>query len=85
MGLDSAVWCLDSAVRGLDSAVVKALACHRCNPGSNPVVGMWQGSDRLSKVGGFLRVLRFPPPRMTTERQHSRLRDRVDKVFELSV
>ena len=27
-------------VRGLDSAVVNALACRRCDPGSNPGVGM---------------------------------------------
>ena len=70
---------------GLDSAVVSALACHRCDPGSNPGVCMWQGSGRPSKVGGFPRVLRFPPPRMTTERQHPRLRERVYKFFELSV
>ena len=47
--------------------LVSALACHRCDPGSNPGVGMWQGSCGLtSKVGGFPQVLRFPPPRMTT-------------------
>ena len=49
------------------SAVVNALGCHRCDPGSNPGVGMWQGSCRPSKVGGFPRVLWFPPLRMTTE------------------
>ena len=70
---------------GLDSAVVSALVCHRCDPGSNPDVRMWQGSGRPSKVGGFPRVLRFPPPRMTTEHQHPRLRERVYKFFELSV
>ena len=48
-------------------------------------VCMWQGSGRLSKVGGFLRVLRFPPPRMTTECQHPRLRECIFKFFELSV
>ena len=53
--------------------------------GSNPGVRMWQGSGRPSKVGGFPRVLRFPPPCMTTERQHSLLRERVYKFFELSV
>ena len=36
-------------------------------------------------AGGFPRVLRFPPPRMTIERQHPRLRERVYKFFELSV
>ena len=51
--------------------VVNALACHRCDPGSNPGIGMWPGSGRSSKVGG---CLRFPPPRMITERQHPRLR-----------
>ena len=33
--------------------MVKALAGHRCDTGSNPGVGMWQGSGRLSKVGDF--------------------------------
>ena len=70
---------------GLDSAVVSVLACHRCDPGSNPGVHMWQGSGRQSKVGGFPRVLRFPPPRMTTERQHPCFQERVYKFFELSV
>ena len=70
-------------LRGLDSAVVSALACHRCDPGSNPGARMWQGSGsgRPSKVGGFAPVLGFPPPRMTTERQHPRLRERVYKFF----
>ena len=71
--------------RDLDNAVVKALACHRCDPGSNPGVSMWQGKGRPSKVGGFPRGLRFPPPRMTTERHHPRLRERVFKFYELSV
>ena len=64
-----------TSIWGLDSAVVNALACH---PGSNPGVGMWQGSGLPSKVGGFPRVLRFPPPHMTTERQHPRLREVTD-------
>ena len=51
----------------LDSAVVNTLACHRCDPGLNPGVGMWQGSGCPSKVCGFPWVLRFPPPYMTTE------------------
>ena len=75
----------EHVVWGLDSAVVSALACHHCDPVSNPGVRMWQGSGRPSKVGGFPRVLRFPPQRMTTERQHPRLRERVYKFFELSV
>ena len=50
---------LDSTIP-LDSAVVSALACRRCDPGSNPGVRMWQGGGRPSKVGGFPRVLRFP-------------------------
>ena len=33
--------------------MVNALACHRCDLESNPGVGMWQGSGRPSKVGGF--------------------------------
>ena len=33
-------------LRGLDSAEVSALACHPCDPGSNPGVRMWQGSGR---------------------------------------
>ena len=57
---------------GLDSAVVNALACHRCDSGLNPGVGMWQGSASPSKVGGYPRVLRFLP-------------QRVYKFFELSV
>ena len=46
--------------------MVNALACHRCDPGSNlgVRVGMWQGSGRPSKVGGFPGVLRYPPSRM---------------------
>ena len=44
------------------------------SPGSNPGVGMWQGSGRPSRVSaGFIRVLRFPPPRMIAKRQHPRL------------
>ena len=65
---------------GLDSAVNKALACHCCDPGLNPGVGMLQGSGRPSKVGGFPQVFWFPP-----ESQHLRLRERVCKFFELSV
>ena len=38
---------------GLDSAVVSALACHRCDPGSNPAVRMWQGSGRPSQGRWF--------------------------------
>ena len=49
----------------LDRVVDNALACH-CDPGSNPGQGMWQGSGRPSRFGGFPRVLRFPPPRWTT-------------------
>ena len=52
--------------------MVSALACHRCDPGSNSGVSMWQGGGRPSKVGGFPLVLRFPPPRMTTERANIR-------------
>ena len=62
-------WEITAHPGGMDSAVVNELACHRCDPGSNPGVGMRQGSGRPSKVGDFPRVLRFPPPRMTTERQ----------------
>ena len=51
---------------GLDSVVDNALACHHGDPGSNPGQGMWQGSGRPSRFGGFPRVLRFPPPRLTT-------------------
>ena len=61
---------------GMDSAVVKTLACQRCDPGSNHGDGMWQGSGRPFKDGGFLRVFWFPPPRMTTEREHLHLRER---------
>ena len=32
----------------LDSIVDNALACHLCDPGSNPGEGMWQGSGRPS-------------------------------------
>ena len=32
--------------RDLDSVVNNALACHLCDPGSNPGQGMWQGSGR---------------------------------------
>ena len=70
---------------GLDSAVVYALDCHRCDPGSNPGVCMWQGSGRPSKVGGFPQVLWFPPPCMTTEPQQPCLPELVFKFFELSV
>ena len=70
--------------RDMDSAVVNALACHRCDLGSNHGVGMWQGCARPSKVGRFSRILQFPPPCMTTERQHPCLRERVYKFFELS-
>ena len=52
--------------RSLDSVVDNALACHHGDPGSNPGQGMWQGSGRPSRFGGFPRVLRFPPPRLTT-------------------
>ena len=52
---------------------------------TDPHVGMWQGSSHPSKVGGFPRVLRFPPPGMTTEHQHPRLRERVYKFYDLSV
>ena len=69
---------------GLDSAVVKTFACHRCDWGSNSGVSMWQGSGRPSKVGGFPGVLRFPIPLMTTQSQHPRLREWVNK-FELFV
>ena len=65
--------------------MVNTLACHHCDPGSNPGVGMWQGSGRSSKVGGFPQVLRFPPPHMTTGHQHPHLGERVYKFFELSV
>ena len=51
---------------GLDSVVDNALACHHGDPGSIPGQGMWQGSGRPSRFGGFPRVLRFPPPRLTT-------------------
>ena len=51
---------------GLDSVVDNALACHHGDPGSNPGQGMWQGSGRPSRLGGFPRVLRFPPPCLTT-------------------
>ena len=51
---------------GLDSVVDNALACHHCDPGSNPGQGMWQGSGRPSRFGGFPLVLRFPLPRWTT-------------------
>ena len=40
--------------RDLDSTVIKALACHRCDQRSNPGGGMWYGSGRQSKVIGFL-------------------------------
>ena len=52
-------------MRGLDSAVVKSLACHCCDPGLIPGVGMWQGSGRPHKAGGFSQDLRFSPPCMT--------------------
>lgn len=55
----------------------KPLACHRCDPGSNPGFVMWQGRGRPSKVGGFPRVVRFPPARKTTKRQHPSFRERV--------
>ena len=57
---------LGSLIGGLDSIVDNALACHHGDPGSNPGQGMWQGSGRPSRFGGFPRVLRFPPPRLTT-------------------
>ena len=53
---------------------VKALVCHHCDMGSNPGVGMWQepqDDGRPAKVGGFLGVLWFPPPRMTTKCQQN--------------
>ena len=56
----------DKDLGGLDSVVDNALACHHGDPGSNPGQGMWQGSGRPSRFGGFPRVLRFPPPRLTT-------------------
>ena len=71
--------------RRFDSVVDNALACHHCDPGSNPGQGMWQGSGRPSRLGGFPRVLRFPPPRWTTLRQHPRLQERVYKFNELFV
>ena len=70
---------------GLDSAVVKALACHSCHPGSNPGVGTWQDSGCASMVCGFPWVLRFAPPHMITEHQHPRLLEPVYKFVELSV
>ena len=52
---------------GVDSAVVRALACRCCNPGSNSDVRMWQGSGCPSKVSGYSRILRFPSPCITTK------------------
>ena len=38
-----------------------ALAYHRCDPGSIPGIGMWDG--HVVRRVGYLRVLRFPPTR----------------------
>ena len=57
---------------GLDSVVDNALACHHGDPGSNPGQGMWQGCGRPSRFGGFPRVLRFPPPRLTMSTEPGR-------------
>ena len=46
---------------------------------------LWQGSGRPSKVGGFPRIILFPPLRMTTEPQHPGLREGVNMFFEFSV
>ena len=81
----SAICTVAQLIMCLDRAVVSALTCHRCAPGSNPGVRMWQGSDCPSKVGDFTRIHLFPPPRMTKKPQHLRLRERVYKFFELSV
>ena len=51
----------------------------------NPGVRMWHGSSRPSNVGGFPRVLQFPPPHMTTEGQHPHLQECVYYFFELNV
>ena len=45
--------CLHFNSFGLDSVVDNALACHHGDPGSNPGQGMWQGSGRPSRFGGF--------------------------------
>ena len=37
----------------LDSVVDNTLACHLCGPGLNLGQGMWQGSSRPFRVGGF--------------------------------
>ena len=44
----------------------KTLASHRCSPRLILGVDMRQCSGRMSKVGGFLRVLQFPSSRKTT-------------------
>ena len=53
-------------MRGLDSEVVKSLACHHCDPESIPCVRMWQDNGRLSKAGAFPWDLLFSPSRTTT-------------------
>ena len=41
---------------------------HRCGPGSISGAGIWQGSSRLSRISGFIQVLRLPPPHVTMKR-----------------
>ena len=50
----------------MGALVDNALVCHLCDLGSNRGQGMCQRSGRRSRFGGFPRVLRFPPPRLTT-------------------
>ena len=52
--------------RDMDSVGLKPSFVTSAVPSSNPVIGMWQGSGRPSTVGGFSRVLQFPPPRKIT-------------------
>ena len=47
----------------------KILACHRRDRGSIHGVGMWQGSGRPSKVGGFIRIVRFLPQHKKVNRK----------------
>lgn len=41
-----------------------------CGPGLIPGSSMWEGGDRPSRVGGFLWVVQFPPPRWIAICQH---------------
>ena len=79
----------------LDSVMDNALACHLCDPGSNPGQGMWQGSGRPSRFGGFLAhlsrqahkvsfsipMLRRPSVRPSSVRRPSVRRPPFSKIF----